>query len=185
MGINAYQEQGLLFNTNFLADVEGGFTYRGDLILIEGEVGDDHGRRKPPVALMLGVLLLEQDKKLTMVIGLLHDLALLETFSEKYDVDLADEPTTMIFVRNVKEAFRVELGGKVFNIVPRTEGVPWNEAIEELAMEKSDFKGQSAGEKLLTLYGEAKGYKAGSEVISFADAMAKTVEVKVEARGAV
>ncbi|WP_432696050.1 hypothetical protein ACQUQP_16105 [Marinobacterium sp. YM272] len=187
MLLKTYDEQSLLFNTNFLEDTSsGGFAYRGELVIEEGEVADAKGRRKPPVALLFGAVLLEESEKLKLVVGLLNDLSQLELLLEKYGKDLADDLAAMIFVRNIGNPMLVETGGKTFNLLPLDEGIPWNEAIEELALEKSDFKGQSAGDKLVTLYNEMKGFKPrGASVVTLEEALDQTIEVKHTARGPV
>jgi hypothetical protein len=53
----------------------------------------------------------------------------------------------------------VEVEGVIFILIPLVQGMPWNEAIDELGLEKSDFKGQSAADKIVTLCDELKAYK--------------------------
>ncbi|TCK04261.1 hypothetical protein [Marinobacterium mangrovicola] len=187
MLLKTYDEQSLLFNTNFLENTSsGGFAYRGELVIEEGEVADAQGRRKPPVSLLLGAVLLEQDEKLKLMVGLINDLALLELLLEKYGKDLADDAASMIFVRNIGEPMVLGAAGKEFILMPLDEGIPWNEAIDELALEKSDFKGQSSGDKLVTLYGEMKGFKPkGASSVTLEEALSQTIEVKQSARGPV
>jgi hypothetical protein len=49
MLLDTFETQGLLFNSNFKDAAGAGLqAYRGDLVLIEGEVADTMGRRKPP-----------------------------------------------------------------------------------------------------------------------------------------
>lgn len=185
MSIQKYEENNLLFNSNFTEAVGDQVAYRGELVLVEGEVADAQGRCKPPISLLLGAVLLEENEKLIMTIGLLPDLSELETFFAKYKEDFAEGMLSMIFVRNIKEPMTITEDG--FNIwaLPLSEGIPWNEAIEELALEKSDFKGQSAGTKLVTLYDELKTYKCKGETLTLAEALDQTVEVKMTARGPV
>lgn len=187
MLLKTYDEQSLLFNTNFLESTSsGGFAYRGELVIQEGEVADAQGRRKPPVSLLLGAVLLEEDEKLKLMVGLLNDLTQIESLLEKYGKDLADDAASMIFARNVGEPMLLETAGKMFVLMPLDEGIPWNEAIEELALEKSDFKGQSSGDKLITLYNEMKGFKPrGADSVTLAEALDRTIEVKHTARGPV
>ena len=64
MLLDTYETQGLLFNSNFKDSVGAGQqAYRGDLVLIEGEVADAMGRRKPPLATMIGAVLLADEAK--------------------------------------------------------------------------------------------------------------------------
>ena len=53
MLLERYQESEKLFNVNFVADAGAGLAgYRGELVLVAGEVGDSAGRRKPPVKVL-------------------------------------------------------------------------------------------------------------------------------------
>lgn len=186
MLLKKYEEQALLFNTNFTeATSNGGVAYRGELVIQEGEIADAQGRRMPPISLLLGAVLLEESDKLKLMVGLLTDLANISLMLEKYGSDLADDLCAMIFVRNIDKPMVMETNGKKFFLIPLDEGIPWNEAIDELALEKSDFKGQSAGDKLVTLYGEMKGYRAKGDTVTLEEALSRTVEVKRTARGPV
>ena len=61
----------------------------------------------------------------------------------------------------------------------------WNELIDLLALEKSDFKGQSAADKVVTLYKAVTDYKPAFPVVSVEDAMAASNGAKREMWGAV
>ena len=71
MLLDNYEQSGLLFNTNFKSATskDGIVGYRGELVLIEGEVGDDKGHTKPPVAVMRHAILLAEGDKLSFVAG--------------------------------------------------------------------------------------------------------------------
>lgn len=186
MLLNNYNEQSLLFNTNFLETTStGGFAYRGELVIQEGEIADAQGRRKPPVALLQGAVVLEENDKIKLLVGLLNELELMEPLLERYGSDFADEMASMIFVRNIDQTMILETAGQSFFLVPLDEGIPWNEAIEELALEKSDFKGQSAADKLVTLYNEMTDFRAKGDTLTLDQALTRTIEVKRTARGPV
>lgn len=186
MVLNKYEEQGLLFNTNFLEkagdDVAG---YRGELVLIEGEVADDKGRTKPPSALIRHAILLDKDDKLVFVVGIIEKLVLLNTFIEKYKADFAEDIQVLMYVVNLTKPMQVEMSGINFVLIPMTEGVAWNELMDELCLEKSDLKGQSPAEKIVTAYDEFKSYKPGYEIADFDVAMSNTADIKWETHGAV
>jgi len=185
--LDKYDQAGLLFNTNFKesAPAEGVFGYRGELVLIEGEVADDQGRTKPPVALMRHTVLLEKDDKLTFVVGVLDQLELINSFIEKYKADFADEIKVLFYVVNITTPMQVEIEGVNFVLIPLVQGVAWNELIDELGLEKSDFKGQKPAEKIMTALEEFKSYSPEFEVFSLEQALTMTVEIKWEAHGAV
>jgi len=186
MPLEKYKEAGLLFNSNFLQKTsEDGITgYRGELILIEGDAGDAKGHAKPPIEVMRGVALLG-DEKIKLVIGAIDQLELLTTFTDKYKDDFSDDMLAVIFVVNISEPIQIKYEGINFVLIPLIQGVPWNEIIDELALEKSDFKGQSAADKILTLYGELKSYKPNYPTISLEEALSGTTDTVREGWGAV
>lgn len=186
MLLKNYAEQSLLFNTNFLEGTStGGQAYRGELVIQEGEIADAQGRRKPPVSLLQGAVLLEENDRIKLLVGLLNELELMEPLLERYSGDFADDMASMLFVRNIARPMVLDTSGKKFFLIPLDEGIPWNEALEELALEKSDFKGQSAGDKLVTLYHEMSRFRAKGDTLTLDQALSQTIEVKRTARGPV
>lgn len=186
MPLQTYKDSGLLFNQNFLEHTSeaGLYGYRGELVLIKGEIGDDKGHSKPPVDIMRGVALLADDK-LRMVIGALDRLDSIHNFVEKYQADFADDMQAVLFVVDITGPMQVAIDGINFVLIPLVQGVPWNEVIDELGLEKSDFKGQSAADKIVTLSEEMKSYKPSYPVVSLDEALASTADIKREAWGAV
>jgi hypothetical protein len=184
--LNNYKEAGLLFNSNFLEETSeaGVFGYRGELVLIEGGVGDAKGHAKPPVEVMRGVVLLGGDK-LKLVIGALDQLSSIEAFVEKYKADFAAGMKAVLYVVNLKDPVQTVIEGTNFVLIPLVQGVTWNEILDELALEKSDFKGQSAADKILTVYSELQSYKPKYPTVSLDDALASTTDRVRAAWGAV
>jgi hypothetical protein len=160
MLLEQYKENHLLFNTNFLESCsqEGVYGYRGELVLVEGEVADARGHAKPPVEVLRGTALLA-DKKIKLLLGTIDKLDYFDTLLSKYKADFSPEMKALIYVVNLERSVVVEAEGIEFVMIPLLQGVPWNEVIDELGLEKSDFKGQSAADKIVTLYDELKGYK--------------------------
>lgn len=187
MSLQTFSEQGLLFNKNFLTESSeaGVIGYRGELILIEGEKGDDKGHAKPPLEVMRGATLLEKDSKLVFVVGALDDIAFLNIFIDKYKAYFSADMKALIYAVNITEPMQVDIEGINFILIPLVQGVPWNEVIDELALEKSDFKGQSAPDKIVTLYNEFKSYTPKYKTATLDDALASTADIKREAWGAV
>lgn len=181
-----YQESGLLFYSNFLEQTPqaGLFGYRGDLVLTPGDVGDDKGRTLPPKEIVREVVILADDK-LKMVIGGLDKIASLPNFVAKYKADFAPEMKAIFYVVNIKNAAQVKLEGVNFVLIPLVQGVPWNETMEELALEKSDFKGQEPAEKVLTMYNEMLNYAPKYPHTTLEDVLAATTNAVREIHGAV
>ena len=188
MLFDKYEQDGLLFNMNFNSPTsqEGVSAYRGELILIEGEITDEQGRRKPPIAIMRHTVMLAKEDKLTMLVGCLDSLSLLENLLAKYETDFAPEMSVMLFVVDITTSMQLEINGINFFLIPLADGIAWNELIEELGLEKSDFKGQSAADKIVTAYDELKSHKPKYKIVSsFDEALTLTADIKREARGPV
>jgi hypothetical protein len=187
MVLEKYEQESLLFNTNFKAKTseEGMHAYRGELVLIKGEVADAQGRCKPPTALVRSAVLLTKGEKLCLVAGFIDELALLNTFLEKYAADFAPDMKALFYVVNLTTPTQVNIDGINFVLIPLQEGVAWNELIEELGMEKKDFKGQSSADKVVTAWEAFKDYAPKYDSVSLDEAFSRTAEIKREARGAV
>jgi hypothetical protein len=186
MPLQQFKEDGLLFNTNFLdqTSTAGLYAYRGELVLIEGEIADDKGHTKPPVEVMRGAVLLG-DEKLKLLVGALDDIASINTLIEKYKALFSPAMKALLYVVNIESPAQVEIDGITFILIPLVQGVPWNEAIDELALEKSDFKGQSSADKLVTLLEEMQGYKPKYPVTPLQDVLGSATGIKREGWGAV
>lgn len=186
MPLERFKADGLLFNSNFLdATSEAGISgYRGELVLVEGGIGDAKGHSKPPLEVMRGAVLLADDK-LKLMVGAIDEVASLATLVEKYAADFAPAMKALLYVVNLKDPVRIDINGIEFVLIPLVQGVPWNELIDELGLEKSDFKGQSAADKIVTVYKELLDYKPKYPQVSLDEALANTTEAKREAWGAV
>ncbi|MBL4832594.1 MAG: hypothetical protein JKY26_01360 [Pseudomonas sp.] len=187
MLLDAYKAAGLLFYVNFLETTSSGAAqaYRGDLVLILGEVGDDKGHTKPPKLVLREAVILADDK-INMLIGGLDKMESLPLLIEKYSADFAAEMKALLFVVNLTKPVKVEAAGVTLILVPLVQGVPWNEAMEELAMEKSDFKGQSPASKLESMLAELSSFQpAKYPVVSLEEALTMTNNAVREIHGAV
>jgi hypothetical protein len=187
MLLDRYEQQALLFNSNFSekASEAGRAAYRGELVIIEGEIGDAQGRRKPSLAVMRHAVLLTKDDKLAMVVGCLDSLALLEPLLAKYGQDLAPDARVLLYVVDITQAMQVEAHGVPIVLIPLTNGVAWNELMDELVLEKGDFKGQSAADKVVTAWKAFADYRPKYPRLGMAEAMDHTADIKREAFGAV
>ena len=70
MSLQQYKANSLLFNINFLeaTSTDGLYGFRGELVLVEGEVADAKGHAKPPEEVLRGAAVLA-DEKVKLVIG--------------------------------------------------------------------------------------------------------------------
>jgi hypothetical protein len=186
MLLDTYEKSGLLFNANFKEAVGANRqAYRGDWVLVEGAVADAEGRRKPPEVLLKGAVLLSEGDKIKMLAGSLDDVAEIEPLLDRYQGDFAPDMKAVLYVVNVPAPLVARADGASLVLIPMTDGLVWNELVDELAMEKSDFKGQGAGEKVATLYDTLKDYQPKYEALSLAEAVARRTAARREERGPV
>lgn len=186
MLLDTYETQGLLFNSNFKDNAGANLqAYRGDLVLIEGEIADAMGRRKPPLATMIGAVLLSDAEKLKFVSGSLDEVAQMTAFIDKYQSDFAPGMGALLFVVNLAKPLQVEMAGVNFILLPLADGLAWNELVDELRLEKGDFKGQSSGEKVHTLYKAFQDYRPRGETTTFEQALTCITDAKRAIYGAV
>jgi len=187
MALKTIEASNLLYNMNFLesAGRDGLWAYRGDLVLVEGEIADAQGRRKPPVSLIRQVIALSDGDKLTMLSGWIFDLADLEKVFEVYGAAISAQTRVILFVLNIPKSIQLTMGNTDCELIPMSEGVVWTELTEMLGLEKGDFKGLSAGEKVCTVLGELASHRSKAAFVSWEDALASVIEIKREVRGPV
>lgn len=187
MLLDQYESQGWLYNSNFKeATTNGAYAaYRGDLVLVEGEIADELGRRMPPVVGLLATVMLAGEDQIKLVAGSIDDLADIKSFLEKYQPAFAADTCVVLYVVNIAKPMKVALDGLEIVLIPMTDGLVWNELVEEFKLEKSDFKGQSSADKVLTLFNGYKDYRPRYETVSLDEALGRTTAAKREARGPV
>jgi len=181
------QFQPLFFNENFCepATEAGWQSYRGEFILVEGEVADDQGRRKPPKAVLKQVALLTGPDSVKLLTGSLDELQEFPFVVEKLGEAFGADTQVVLYTVNIDDPFQSTINGARVVFIPLVQGMVWNELADELALEKSDFKGQSAADKLVTMYEAAKANKFKYPEASVDDMMSKTNNAKRENHGAI
>ena len=185
MLFDAYEQKGLLFNMNF-KEANGNYAaYRGDLVLELGVVGDALGHRKPPTATIKNTIVLAENDKIKLYVGSLDDLADLPKVLAYYKADFAADVRLILFVVNINKPLVIEVDGYSISAIGMQEGLIWNELIDLAALDKGDFKGQSASEKIVTVYKALSDYRAKGDKVSFDEALKRTVELKRAGRGPV
>ncbi|MCG2576945.1 hypothetical protein LZ012_08050 [Dechloromonas sp. XY25] len=175
------------FNSNFreAASAAGWEAYRGELVVVEGEVADDQGRRKPPVALFKQAIVLGQGDELKLLAGSLEELQHWPSLMEKFGAGLNAGTVAVMFTVNIPKPFVSVINGATVAFIPLTEGLCWNELIDLAALEKSDFKGQGAADKIVTVFNAFKGFKYKYPDLSVDEALKTTNNAKRETHGAV
>jgi hypothetical protein len=185
MLFDAYEQKGLLFNMNFKEANGNSAAYRGDLVLELGEVGDALGHRKPPTATIKNTIVLAENDKIKLYVGSLDELELLPKVLDYYQADFAADVRIILFIVNINKPLQIETGGLSISTIGMQEGLIWNELIDIAALDKSDFKGQSPSEKIITVYKALSDYKPKGDKVNFDEALTRTVELKRAGRGPV
>jgi hypothetical protein len=173
MLLEDYQAKGLLTVTlvDGQTSTSGVYAYRGDLVLKEGTLREGSTTdRRPPEALFIHSALIIENDKIKFINGLLPTLSLLPVFVEKYKADIAEDAVAIVYVENISKPLEVVLEGVTYKLLPFKEGLVWNELLEELYIEKSELKGQSAEDKVAIAYAAAKTYKSKGAVVSYSEA---------------
>lgn len=177
----------LFFNSNFreAASEAGVEAYRGEITVKEGEIADDQGRRRPPVELMRQAALLCKDDSLLFVTGSLDELQYMPAFLDKFAADLTPDTLAVMFCVNIDNEFTLDVNGAKLYFVPFVQGMTWNELIDMAALEKSDFKGQSAADKVVTVYEALKTCKFKYPESTLEAELGRTNSAKRENHGAI
>lgn len=154
MLLNRYQEQNLFCNVSIHGKTTQAsrFAYRGDLVIEEGEIADAQGRRRPPKSVVKQAVILASDSQMLMLAGALENVSLLPQVLERYCPDFAADVKLLFFVANIGQTLCVTLATGPCYLIPYDDGAVWNMLMEELKLEKEDFKGQSAEDKVITVY---------------------------------
>lgn len=176
MIIKKFEQDGVLLNVAFAeaASSEGYAGFRGRLALVDGEVADDSGNRKPPHKVMEHTVLLSKDDKLALAAGSLDKLEYLNDFVAKYKEALTPETQAILYVVDLTEPLQVELEGVNFTLIPMQEGITWNELLDEAGLDKSDLKKMSGADKVYTVWEDLKGFKPKGSAVPMAEALGKT-----------
>jgi hypothetical protein len=188
MLLKTYEERSLLCNLSVLGattqpDIH---AFRGDLVLEEGDIADSAGRRMPPKSVIKQATVLTRNDKLWMVAGALVDLATVPLFIENYRYDMATDIQVLFYVENLGKGLKSELDGVSILLLPHPDGgAVWNTLMDDLKLDKEDFKGFNAEDKLLVIQRALADFKPEVETLDFTQALGHVVELRREARGPV
>ncbi len=183
MLLETFNDQGLLLITSVIGETTetGKFAFRGDLVLKEGELREGSDRdRKPPEFVIHQAVVLSSEQSMIFVSGLFYELDQIEKFVAKYKEALTPETVLMFYVENIDAKMKLAYEGLTFQLLPYTEGMIWNELLDTLYLEKSDLKGQSAEDKVMTVFDAAKDFDVKTDALTLAAALEKTIIVDKE-----
>jgi len=179
--------ESLFFNSNFKEEAtEPGFVaYRGEFILKEGEVADAQGRRKPPTEVLKQAVLLAKGDDLKLVAGSLDELQQFKYLLDVAGADFKDGTLAVFFTVNIPKPFIATVNGAMLVFIPLVQGMVWTEVCDLVALDKGDFKGQGAADKVVTLYNALKGNKFKYPEMTVDQALATTNDAKRITHGAI
>jgi len=185
MSLDRYES--LFFNANFkeAASEAGLVAYRGELILQEGEVADANGRRKPPTEVLKQAVLLGDGAGLKLISGSLDELQQFPFVLEKFGAEFNAATIAVFFTVNIPKGFVTTANGATVAFIPLVQGMVWNELADLVALDKGDFKGLSAADKVTTVYNALKSYKFKLAENSVEEALKTTNNAKRETHGAI
>lgn len=177
----------LFFNVNFkeAAGENGLVAYRGELILQEGEIADANGRRKPPTEVLKQAVLLGATDGIRLISGSLDELQQFPLVLEKFGAEFNAGTIAVFFTVNIPQGFVAKANGATVAFIPLVQGMVWTELSDLVALDKADFKGQSAGGKVATVYNALKSHKFKLAEGTVEEALKTTNNAKRETHGAI
>ena len=185
MSLDCYES--LFFNANFkdAASEAGLVAYRGELILGEGEVADSQGRRKPPTDVLKQAILLGADDGLKLISGSLDELQQFPLVLEKFGGEFNAGTIAVFFTVNIPGSFVTTINGATVAFIALVQGMVWNELSDLVALDKGDFKGLSAADKVTTVYAALMKHKFKLPEYTVEEALKTTNNAKRETHGAI
>ena len=185
MSLDRYEP--LFFNANFkeACSAAGLVAYRGELVLQEGEVADVNGRRKPPTEVLKQAVLLGDADGLKLIAGSLDELQQFPFVLEKFAGGFNAGTIAVFFTVNIPNAFSTTARGTTLAFIPLVQGMVWNELADLVGLDKGDFKGLSAADKVATVYDALNSCQFKAPTMSLDDALKTTNNARRETHGAV
>jgi len=185
MSLDRYEP--LFLNANFKEAASSGglVAYRGELILQEGEVADANGRRKPPPDVLKQAVLLGDATGLKLLAGSLDVLQQFPFVFEKFGSEFNAGTIAVFFTVNIPKGFVTNSNGATVVFIPLIQGMVWTELSDLVGLDKGDFKGLSAADKVVTVYDALKRFKFKSPAMSVEEALTTTNNAKRETHGAI
>ncbi|NEV63853.1 hypothetical protein [Thiorhodococcus minor] len=164
---------------------DGLHAFRGEFVVLEGELKASAGKRTPPKALIKQAVILADADKLRMVAGNFESVDELPEFVARFKDELADDCVLVLYIDNLAESCQVDIEGSHYVLIEFREGMVWNELTEAFYVEKADLKGMSAEDKVAVVYQASKDFKPNYPTKTLEEVLATKTNAKREAWGAV
>ena len=113
MLLDDYKAQDLLTLQTVLGETSesGLYTFRGDLVLIEGEMHEGSNKRKPPQMVLFECVMMTDENKIKFMSGSLDQVSDLQVLMDKYSSDFAEDCKLLFFVINASQDMTVDMNG--------------------------------------------------------------------------
>jgi hypothetical protein len=161
------------------------YAFRGDFIVLEGELKASAGKRTPPKAMVKQAVLLADAEKLRMIAGNFESVDELPEFVARFHGDLAPDCVPIFFIDNLAESCEVEIQGHRYVLILFREGMVWSELTEAFYVDKEDMKGRSGEDKVAVLFEAGKAFKPEYPVKTLDEVLKSKTEAKRAVWGAV
>ena len=84
-----------------------------------------------------------------------------------YAEDYAPDICLFIYAENIKEKIKVALKGFTYTCLPIEEMAVWSALMDDLRLDKEDFKGCSNEDKVLVMYRGAVDFQVKGDALPF------------------
>ncbi|MBK1719649.1 hypothetical protein [Thiocystis violacea] len=159
--------------------------FRGEFVVLEGELKSVAGKRAPPKALIKQAVLLADTDKLHLVAGNFASVEELPEFVAHFKGDLAADAVPLFYIDNLAENCQVEIEGQRYVLIQFHEGLVWNELMEAFYVDKADLKGMSGEDKVVVVHEASKDYRPDYPLKTLEDVLATKTDAKRMGWGAV
>lgn len=159
--------------------------FRGDFVVLEGELKETAGKRAPPKALLKQAVILATADQILMISGNFASIDELPDFVARFGSELAPDCLPVFFIDNLGESCQVQIGANRYVLIQFSQGMVWNALMDELYVDKSDLKGLEGEEKVLALYQASKSHAYKYPERTLDDVLAAKTAARREGWGAV
>jgi hypothetical protein len=187
MLFDTFKEQELVWQSNVSGETScSKYAFRGDLAVTLGDMHEASKTRNQPKCVFESANILVDGDQFIFVAGSLLSLDDIPAFIERFGPYIADDVKVMLYVVDAGKPAKVIYEGKQLYISSYEDSTVWQLMMDDLYVEKSDMKGQSPEDKLVTMYEACKDYKPKYEEMSYEDALGyKVAGAKRAIHGAV
>lgn len=120
-----------------------------------------------------------------LISGSIDELQQFPFVLEKFGPGFNAGTVAVFFTVNIPKAFIAKVNSATVAFIPLVQGMVWNELADLVALDKGDFKGLGAAEKVVTVFNAFKGYQFKYPEVSVDEALKTTNNAKRETHGAI